>query len=245
MISDRSEPEVGAGLPALVSSRERDTLEVVYQDEYLVAINKPSGMPVHRGWAHDGTPALQQLRDQLGRYVYPVHRLDRATSGVLIFALSAEVVRDMQGLFENGSMHKRYLTLCRGRDPNLRRVDHPLRKEGTDVKQPAVTDFRLLGCFERYGLYEAMPHTGRTHQIRRHLKHASHPIIGDVRYGKGEHNRIFRERFNFQRLALHCDRMRFVHPRAARQVEVKAPLPDDFASLLNRLGFQRSVYTQS
>ncbi len=210
-------------------------LSILYMDQHLVAINKPSGVVVHRGWARDELPIMQQLRDQIQRYLYPVHRLDRATSGVLLFALSAEVARDMQSLFEAGAVRKRYLALCRGRDPHLRQVNHALAKEKGGEKREARTDFRLLGCFERYGLFAAMPRSGRTHQIRRHLKHAAHPIIGDTRYGKGEHNRLFRTRYGFHRLALHAQCLGFEHPRGSARVAIKAPLTEDFEALLRAL----------
>lgn len=230
----------GQGQPdtTVVSTHEQtpDALEVVYRDEHLVAINKPAGLPSHHGWSRDVRPALQRLRDQLGQPVFPVHRLDRATSGLLLFALSSEVARDMQAALANGD--KRYLALCRGREASLTRVDHPLAREPGAVRREAVTDFRWLGSFERYGWYEARPRTGRTHQIRRHLKHVSHPIVGDVRYGKGEHNRMFRERFGFHRLALHCHRIAFVHPRGSHPIELHAPLDREFARLVESLGLR-------
>ena len=211
-------------------------LEILYRDDDVVAVDKPSGMPVHRGWATDGVPALQVVRDQVGRHVYPVHRLDRATSGVLLFALSGELAHAVQTQIEAHEIEKRYVALCRGNDPALGRVDHALAKEDGGEPRPAVTDFKLLGQFERYGLYEARPVTGRLHQIRRHLKHASHPIIGDTRYGKGEHNRIFRERFGFHRLALHASDLRLRHPRTGEPLHLHAPLAPDFAALLRQLG---------
>jgi tRNA pseudouridine65 synthase len=213
-------------------------LEILYRDDELIAVNKPAGMLVHRGWARDGVPALQVLRDQIGRHVFPVHRLDRATSGVLLFAHSGELARMVQSDFNAHSVDKRYLALCRGHDVDLRQVDHPLAKERGAPLQPSITDFSLLGSFERYGLYEARPRTGRLHQIRRHLKHASHPIIGDVRYGKGEHNRIFRERFDFHRLALHASQLQVRHPRSRELLTLRAGLPRDFADLLERLGLR-------
>jgi tRNA pseudouridine65 synthase len=211
-------------------------LEILHRDQDLVAVNKPSGMPVHRGWASDGVPALQLLRDQLDRHVYPVHRLDRGTSGALLFALSSEAARGVQIQLEAREVEKRYLALCRGNDPTLVRVEHPLAREEGGEPRPAVTELKLLARFERYGLFEARPLTGRRHQIRRHLKHASHPIIGDTTYGKGEHNRLFRERFGFQRLALHACEIRLRHPRSGEPLRVEAPLSAEFARLLDRLG---------
>jgi tRNA pseudouridine65 synthase len=213
-------------------------LEILYRDDDLVAVNKPSGMPVHRGWARDGVPALQVVRDQIGCHVYPVHRLDRATSGVLLFALSGEAAHLVQAQLEAHQVEKRYLALCRGCDPALVRVDHPLAKEEGAEPRPAVTDFKLLGTFERYGLFEARPLTGRLHQIRRHLKHASHPIIGDTRYGKGEHNRLFRERFGFNRLALHASDLTLRQPRTGAPIHLHAPLPPELARLFDQLGLQ-------
>jgi tRNA pseudouridine65 synthase len=217
------------------------SLEILYRDDELVAVDKPSGMAVHRGWARDGVPALQALRDQLGRHVYPVHRLDRGTSGVLLFALSGEVAGAVQSQLEAHEVEKVYIALCRGNDPGLVRVEHPLAREEGGEARPAVTDFKLLGRFERYGLYEARPLTGRRHQIRRHLKHASHPIIGDTTYGKGEHNRIFRERFGFQRLALHASELRLRHPISGAPLHVRAPLSPELARLLRDLGLSAEM----
>jgi tRNA pseudouridine65 synthase len=164
-----------------------------------------------------------------------VHRLDRATSGVLLFALSGEAARLVQEQLKAHQVEKRYLALCRGNDPALVHVDHPLAKHDGAEPRPAVTDFRLLGTFERYGLFEARPRTGRLHQIRRHLKHASHPIIGDSRYGKGEHNRIFRERFGFHRLALHASDLHLRQPRTSERLHLHAPLLPELARLFQRL----------
>jgi tRNA pseudouridine65 synthase len=218
---------------------EAGALEVVYRDAHLVAINKPAGLASHRGWASDELPALQLVRDQIGQAVYPVHRLDRATSGLLVFALRPEIARDMQAVLAKSD--KCYLALCRGHNEALTQVDHPLAKEPGGERRAAVTDFRWLGTFERYGLYEARPRTGRTHQIRRHLKHVSQPIVGDVRYGKGDHNRLFRERFGFHRLALHCHRIEFAHPRGGQPVELHAPLDRAFTRLLESIGLHDSV----
>jgi len=225
-----------AVVPSVESTPDVDALDILYRDDELVAVNKPAGQLVHRGWARDGVPVLQALRDQLGQRVYPVHRLDRATSGVLLFALSPATARLVQQQFVSHAVAKTYLALCRGHDAALTCVDHPLAKEPGGVERTAQTDLTLLGQFERYGLYEARPRTGRLHQIRRHLKHASHPIIGDVRYGKGEHNRIFRERFDFHRLALHASSLRLNHPTTGETITLYAALPPEFACLLRTLG---------
>lgn len=219
----------------------RVALTILYEDAHLVAVNKPAGALVHRGWGDDAVPILQQLRDQVGQHVYPVHRLDRATSGVLLFAKSSEVARDVHALFAGRAVTKQYLALCRGHDPLLVRVDHPLAKEKGGEAKSAVTEFRLIGRSGRYGLFDVTPVTGRMHQIRRHMKHASHPIIGDVRYGKGEHNRIFREEYGFHRLGLHCRALGLTHPRTGQVLLISASLSADFAEVLDRLSIPWAV----
>lgn len=220
-------------------------LPVLFEDESIIVINKPAGTLVHRGWGNDDLPLLQQLRDQIGQRVYPAHRLDRATSGALLFAKSSTVAARLQEQFAGRTVTKQYLALCRGHDPNLVEVDHPLAPEKGEARLPAQTKFRLIGHHDRYGLFEATPITGRVHQIRRHLKHAAHPIIGDVRYGKGEHNRIFRDHYGFHRLALHCFRLRFTHPSSGEILDVRAPLSPEFSALLARLSIEWEQPTAS
>jgi tRNA pseudouridine65 synthase len=194
-------------------------------------VDKPSGLAVHRGQSRDPVHALELVRDAVDRYVYPVHRLDRATSGVLVFALSQEAARHVGRTFEEGEVVKRYLALVRGAPPDRVRVDHALSREDGDP-QPAVTEIATLSRYGRYALVEARPETGRTHQIRRHLKHLSCPIIGDVRYGKGEHNRFFREHHGLHRLALHAASLTLRDPSTTERVTISAPLPDVLARTL-------------
>lgn len=212
------------------------SLEVLYADDSLLIVNKPSGMVVHNGWAREEVVALQQARNLVGKYVYPLHRLDRSASGVLVFALSPELARTLQESWQDPVTVKRYLALVRGITAEQGSVDHALAKEKGKPKQPAVTDFQRLGTFERYSLVLALPKSGRLHQIRRHLKHISHPIIGDVRYGKSEHNRLFRERFGLERLALHALELTLLHPVTRQPLSVRAPLPSDLAQPLERIG---------
>ena len=210
---------------------------ILYRDEVLLAVDKPSGLAVHRGAARDRVVALQLVRDHVGRHVHAVHRLDRATSGVLLFAFDPETARRMQERFETGGVEKRYLALVRGIPPEEGVIDHPIPRDEDGPRVPAVTEFRRLAVFERYSLVEARPLTGRRHQIRRHFKHLSHPLIGDVRYGKGEHNRLFRERFGLHRLALHALELAFDHPGTGEHLRITAPLPEDLAGPLRAMGF--------
>jgi tRNA pseudouridine65 synthase len=211
---------------------------VLYRDRWLVVVAKPSGIAVHRGWARDGPMALQLVRDLVGARVHPVHRLDRATSGALMFALDTETAKATGTLFAKSAVEKTYLALVRGIAPAEVVVDHPLRPERGTERQPAVTEFVRVGTssVERCSLVQARPRTGRLHQIRRHLKHLSHPIVGDVRYGKGDINRRFRSQWGLHRLALHAARLRFDHPITGEPLEIAAPLPEELRAAFARLG---------
>jgi tRNA pseudouridine65 synthase len=211
-------------------------LAVLYRSSALVAVDKPSGLAVHRGQSQDPMHALELVRDQVGAYVYPVHRLDRATSGVLVFALSSEAARAVGAAFARGAVEKRYLALVRGSPPDFVRIEHALSQDDGKPAQPAVTRVRTLARYGRYALVEAAPETGRTHQVRRHLKHLSCPIIGDVRYGKGEHNRLFRTRYGLHRLALHAESLTTVDPATDREVTIRAPLPEILVTTIDALG---------
>jgi len=236
-------------------------LPVLFHDKDLLVVSKPAGLLVHRtALDRSGTEfALQMARDQIGTAVYPVHRLDRPTSGALIFALSREMARAMSEEFTARRVGKSYLAVVRGipRDRQLR-IDYPLREEldavadrGADEDKPAqeaITDVEVVDTVElpvrvdkyptsRYALVRAKPVTGRKHQIRRHLRHLGHPIVGDVNHGVGKHNRFFTERFGSRRLLLACTEISFRHPGTGRDVLVQAPLSEDFSSLLGKLGW--------
>lgn len=204
-------------------------IEILYRDADVVAVNKPSGLAVHRGWADDDEFAMTLVRDALGQWVYPVHRLDRGASGVLLFGLSPESARWLCERFERREVQKHYHALVRGAPPDALVIDHALVPESGGEAQPAVTHVRRVAQHGRYAWLEAKPHTGRLHQIRRHLKHVSCPIIGDVRYGKGEHNRFFRERYGLHRLALHASRLELA------ELSVTAPLAPELSHTLERL----------
>ena len=184
---------------------------ILHRDARCVAVDKPSGVATHRGWDDSDDALLQQVRDAVNAYVYPVHRLDRGASGVVLFALDKDAARAFSDAWPDAD--KRYLAITRGHPPEHVVIDHPvLKEERGGERVPAITEIWRKQTFGRYAVVEARPHTGRLHQIRRHLKHIACPLIGDVRYGKGEHNRIFRDRFALHRLALHCTSLRVPHP---------------------------------
>jgi tRNA pseudouridine65 synthase len=234
------------------------TLPILYQDEHLVAVNKPSGLLVHRSdiARRETEHAMKIVRNQLRQWVYPFHRLDRSTSGVLVFALDQETARRMTQLFTDDTISKKYLAVVRGHTREEERIDHPLkerRDKMTDQKadkdkpaQQAVTVYRRLATVElpravgpyataRYSLVQARPLTGRNHQIRRHMKHVFHPVIGDTTYGDGRHNDFFRKNFKCHRLLLHANRIEFMHPHTGGQIVIQAPLDETFRSLLKSL----------
>ena len=233
-------------------------LDILFRDEYLIAIDKPAGLLVHRSDIdrHETRFAVQLLRDQIGRRVQPVHRLDKGTSGVLLFAFDSETARSLGEQFENNEVHKTYRAVVRGWPPESGLIDHPLSRQYDDYgrtlqeaeAQPALTRYRRLATVElpdiveryptaRYALVELQPLTGRRHQLRRHMKHISHPIIGDATHGKGIHNRFFQRQFDCHRLLLACTEIRFRHPASGEASEIFAPLADEFALLLRRLGW--------
>ncbi len=236
-------------------------LDILYRDDFLVAINKPAGLLVHRSNIdrHETRFAVQLLRDQIGRRVHPLHRLDKGTSGVLLFAFDAASAREVGGQFQRDEVQKRYLAVVRGWPPEAGVIDHPLSRqfddygrklgaEGAAEALPAVTEYRRLASIElpeavdryptsRYALLELAPRSGRQHQLRRHLKHIAHPIIGDATWGKGVHNRYFQQRFGCGRLLLACTRLELRHPQDGRALFIAAPLETGFASLINALGW--------
>ncbi len=209
------------------------TLSILHADSDVVVVNKPSGIAVHRGWAHDPPFVMTLLRDQLGQWVYPLHRLDRATSGALAFALSPEAASRLSPAFAAGGVDKRYVAFVRGVPGKERLIDHPLRRDADDTDpQSARTHVRRLRRYKgRYAWVDLRPETGRSHQLRRHLKYISHPIIGDVKYGKGEHNRLFRKEVGLHRLALHAYALTLPD-----RPPVLAPLTADLHDAFERLG---------
>lgn len=221
-------------------------LAIVYQDRWLCAIDKPCDLMVHRSaLGTDRHFALQLLRNQLGQRVWPIHRLDRATSGVLMFALDADTAAALGEQMMARQIDKRYLAVVRGYVDDEGLIDHPLLAEGAGEAQAAQTGYRCLARVEwpiavgrystaRYSLVEARPLTGRMHQIRRHFKHIFHPIIGDTTYGEGRHNRLFREHFDCHRLLLHASELGFRHPETGQNLTIKAPPTGELQRVMER-----------
>lgn len=230
-------------------------MKILYQDDHYVAVHKPSGLLVHRSPIDklETRFAVQILRDQIGHRVYPCHRLDKPTSGVLLFALSREALQSANEVFAEHKVQKRYTALVRGWIDGEGEINHPLKgiEDGGELRgggepQEAVTRYKCLHQYElmessgayptsRYSLVELCPLTGRTHQLRRHMKHMSHHMIGDTRYGDGRQNRFFRERFACHRLMLVAVGMELENPMGKGSINFKTELEIDFKGVLNRL----------
>lgn len=224
-------------------------LDILYLDDYLAIVHKPAGWLVHRTPLDKGETrfVLQTLRDQIGRHVWPVHRLDKGTSGVLVFALNAEVARTLAQAFETGEgLHKTYRAIVRGWPLNSGLVDHALKRMPDDMRsereaiQAAQTRYLTLkrgelpiaqGDFAtlRWAEVQLQPLTGRRHQLRRHMKHMAHPIIGDATHGKGPLNRLVAEHLGLQRLWLHALRLDLRHPVIEQVLTIDAPCGPEWA----------------
>ena len=224
-------------------------MNILYRDDYLVSVDKPPGLLVHRTGLDAGETrfALQLLRDQIGRPVWPVHRLDKGTSGVLLFALDADTARALGLAFERGeAMRKTYHAVVRGWPAEAGVIDHPLKRMPDDMRtgreeiQDALTHYRTLERYElplaqgqfastRCALVELQPVTGRRHQLRRHLKHIAHPIIGDATHGKGPLNRALADLLGLQRLWLHAGRLELKHPVTGERLVIEAAPGEEWA----------------
>ncbi|MGV8879198.1 MAG: pseudouridine synthase [Sphingobacteriaceae bacterium] len=224
-------------------------LDILFQDDHLVAINKPHDLLVHPSpIARDASEfALQKLRDQLNQWVSPVHRLDRKTGGILLFALQKNAERAMHLQFAEGLVGKTYLAMVRGHTPETGDIDYALRKENGTLKE-AFTHFKTLAKAElpvplgkhetsRYSLVEAKPTTGRMHQLRKHFAHIHHPIIGDRTHGCNKQNRLFKTLWESNTMFLHAATLGFTHPVTAEKIYVTAPLQEEFRRMLQMMNW--------
>ena len=239
-------------------------IEILYQDEYLVAINKPSGLLVHKSMIdkHEVYFAMKILSKQIKKWVYPVHRLDKPTSGVLLFALDSHTAKLMSEQFSSHTIQKTYIAVGRGYIEDEGIVDHALSikldkisdKDSSKDKesQVAITAFKCLARVEliasvgrydtvRYSLIQLKPKTGRKHQLRRHMKHINHHLLGDTKYGRGEHNIFVREKYNIHRLLLHASCLEIKHPYTNEYISFKAKFDETFKMMFNSFGWNEDI----
>lgn len=253
-------------------------LDILYQDNHCIAVNKPAGMLVHRSFLdpHAHEFVMQTLRNQIGQHVFPVHRLDRPTSGVLLFGLNSNAAKVLSQQFENHSVQKTYLAVVRGylhiEGEKSGQIAYPLKvildkigdkhsianlekglenPEDTLVEyQSAITHWQTLATTEqpfsarpryptsRYSLVKLTPTTGRKHQLRRHMKHVFHPIIGDTSYGDHHQNRAIRQHLGIHRLMLHAYKLQFISLETGIPIEIIAPVDSDWIKMLNAFGWE-------
>jgi tRNA pseudouridine65 synthase len=224
-------------------------LDILFRDEHLIAINKPHDLLVHRSpiAADVDVFALQLLRDQVGQWVNPVHRIDRKTSGVLLFAFNKEAEVAMHQQFMNNALNKKYLAIVRGHTPDAEDIDYPLRREN-GAMQDAFTSYVTLHRAEldiplgahptsRYSLIRATPTTGRMHQIRKHMSHVFHPIIGDRTHGCNKQNRLFKNTWEMTTMLLHAEELAFKHPASGEQIIISAPVQPEFQRVLDLMNW--------
>jgi tRNA pseudouridine65 synthase len=228
-------------------------LEILYQDDHIVAVNKPHGLFVHRT-ALDYTAttfALQMVRDMIGSHVFSIHRLDRKTSGVLLFAKNKETQSQMAKMFIQKEVKKKYLAIVRGYTDDAGRVEYPLVTDDGKI-QEALTTYRTLSRSEipfssgkfptsRYSLIEVEPETGRMHQIRKHMSHIFHPIIADRPHGCNKQNKFFLEQFEMNTMMLHASELAFKHPNLNTNIIIKADYHTEFKRMIKLLGFEIGI----
>jgi len=235
-----------------------ENLSVIYQDEYMVAIHKPAGLLVHRSPIdrHETQFAVQLTEETIGQKVFPIHRLDKATSGLLLFALDPKTAKKLSDQFMNHTIQKTYLAICRGWTDESGYIEHALKYKRDKIAekmkreqlqpQSAETAYKNLattsvnhtiGRYEqqRYSLLELKPRTGRKHQLRRHMNHIVHPIIGDTKYGDRHHNHFFSEWLGQHRLYLAATQLQFLHPKTSEPILIECHLENSFQHALNKL----------
>ncbi len=245
----------------IIAETDLQALPILFEDEHYLAIYKPAKLLVHRSPIdkRETEFAVQMLRDQVGYQVSPVHRLDKPTSGVLLFAKDSEAAQKAQALFEQQEISKTYLAIVRGFAPNTLEIDRPVkaRKDKLNTRdqtdKPAQTRLINLAtkAFDisvddrypqsRYSLLALSPKTGRRHQLRYHCKHIRHPIIGDSKYGRAEHNRFFEQSLEQSRLYLSAVKLAFIHPYSDQTISIEAKPDGDFLKACEWCEFSDAV----
>lgn len=229
-----------------------DHIDIIYEDEYFVAINKPNNFLVHQShYARNiiEPTLLDVLKIQLTYPLYPLHRLDRKTSGMLLLLKNKQYVSQFQKLFTTNNITKTYFAIVRGFSNPSGKIDSPVKNDDTSIYKNALTHYKTINTIElnipvypyeksRYSLMKLAPETGRMHQLRKHLNKISHPIVGDYKYGDRFHNRMFEDNFNCNYLFLHASNIAFVHPITKQSILLKAKFPADWNKIFSTFNWE-------
>ncbi|WP_405604867.1 pseudouridine synthase [Polaribacter sp. Asnod1-A03] len=232
------------------------SLEIIFEDTYLLCVNKPNNMLVHH--AHhsrnviEETSLLQLILEEKGIKVFPIHRLDRKTSGIILLAKETQYVSKFQELFTNNEIQKTYFGIVRGFSPESKKIDSPVKGRDANVHKEALTFLKTLENItleipvkpydsSRYSLIELLPKTGRMHQLRVHANKISHPLIGDPKYGDKNHNIMFEENFNCKNLFLHAGQLEFIHPFSSESLILKATFPKDWNIIFDKFSWKNPL----
>ena len=232
------------------------SLEIIFEDDYFICVNKPNNMLVHH--AHhsrnvaDETSLLQLILDETSLKVYPIHRLDRKTSGIILLAKETQYVSKFQDLFTNNEIQKTYYGVVRGYAPETKTIDSPVKGRDANVHKEALTHLKTLENItldipvkpydsSRYSLIELSPKTGRMHQLRVHTNKISHPLIGDPKYGDKNHNIMFDEKFGWKNMFLHAGKLEFLHPFTTEKLTLKTSYPKDWIDLFKEFNWENPL----
>lgn len=231
-------------------------LSILFEDPYILAILKPNNMLVHHSAMANNKleekSMVQLLQIQLNKKLYPLHRLDRKTSGIILFAKEKENIKAFQELFINNEIQKTYYGLVRGFIPESGKIDSPVKGRDANKHKDALTYFERLETFEvpikvgpynssRYSIVKLTPKTGRLHQLRIHMNKISHPLIGDPKYGDRFHNRMFEEKFYNEAMFLHAKTLEFKHPFTEEKLVLKADFPTNWTRIITEI--EKNVLT--
>ena len=232
------------------------SLEIIFEDSYFICVSKPNNMLVHhakhsRNVAEE-TSLLQLIIDKTGLKVFPIHRLDRKTSGIILLAKETQFVSKFQDLFTNNEIQKTYYGVVRGFSPEAKTIDSPVKGRDANVHKEALTHLKTLEQVtleipvkpydsSRYSLVELSPKTGRMHQLRVHTNKISHPLIGDTKYGDKNHDTMFDENFGWKNMFLHAGKLEFKHPFTNEELVLKAPYPKDWIALFKEFNWKNPL----
>ncbi|MFY9243122.1 MAG: pseudouridine synthase [Polaribacter sp.] len=231
-------------------------LEIIFEDEYLLCVNKPNNILVHHAFhsrnVADEDSLLQIIENEKGLKVYPIHRLDRKTSGIILLAKQTSYVSKFQELFTNNQIQKTYFGVVRGFSPDSKTIDSPVKGRDANVHKEALTELKTLEKVtlnipvkpydsSRYSLVELSPKTGRMHQLRVHANKISHPLIGDAKYGDKNHDMMFEQNFGWKNLFLHAGKLEFTHPFTSEKMILKASFPNDWISLFEEFDWRNPI----